>query len=87
MNLRKFESLTPDQQKALLTAAHEAAVAQRKLNRDQESQDLAAIKAAGVQVTENIDKKEFAKIVLEPVKEEYVKKFGSDVVDAIQKLQ
>jgi TRAP-type C4-dicarboxylate transport system substrate-binding protein len=87
MNLRKFKALTPEQQQALLTAAHEAAVAQRKLNRDQESQDLAAIKAAGVQVTENIDKKAFAKIVLEPTKSEYVKKFGADTVDAILKLQ
>jgi tripartite ATP-independent transporter DctP family solute receptor len=87
MNLPKFQALTPDQQQALLDAAHEAAVYQRDLNRQQADQDLATIKEAGVEVVESVDKAPFKAAVYEPVKATYVEQFGSDLVDAIEKLR
>ncbi len=86
MNLNKFKSLPADQQAVILKAAHEAAVYQRKLNRDQEGQDLATIEQAGVKVTQDIDRQKFKSMVFDPCKEAYVKQFGAETVDAISKL-
>ena len=85
MNLPKFQSLTPEQQQAILDAAQEAATYQRDLNRQQASQDLATIKEAGVEVVEEVDKDAFKSVVYEPVKATYVEQFGPDLVDAIEK--
>jgi tripartite ATP-independent transporter DctP family solute receptor len=83
MNLKKFNSLAPDLQKALLEAAHEAGLFQRDANTKQESDNLAKIKAAGVEVVENIDTGAFKKIVYEPVTKTYTDQYGSEVVDEI----
>ena len=84
MNLRKFEGLTDEQQQVVLDAAHEAAIYQRQLNRDQEADDLAAIKKAGVEVIEDVDKEAFKKVVYEPVKATYAREFGTDLLDRIE---
>jgi TRAP-type transport system periplasmic protein len=84
MNLARFESLDPDIQEALVTAAREAADHQRRLNREQEDDDLAAIEAAGVEVVREVDADAFREIAFEAVKATYVSEFGSDLVDAIE---
>ncbi|GIX08808.1 TRAP transporter substrate-binding protein [Elioraea sp.] len=87
MNLARFRALPEAQQKALVDAAREAAIYQRRLNREQEGQDLAAIKAAGVEVVERVDTEAFRRLALEPVKAAYVAQHGAALVDAILALR
>lgn len=87
MNLDKFRSLTEQQQEAMVTAAREAAELQRKLNREQDDEGLAEIKAAGVEVIEDVDREAFKAMAFEPVSQTYVDQHGRDVLDAIQALQ
>lgn len=84
MNLKKYEELKPEYQKALHDALQEAEVWQRKLNRDIEGQVLAKMKAAGLQVEEKPDREAFQKIVADAAAEEYVKKFGRETLDKIR---
>ena len=83
MNLSKFESLPEDHQEALLTAAKEAAVYQRELNRDQDDEGLADIQEAGVEVIEEVDRDAFREAVFGEVSATYVEEHGSDILDAI----
>lgn len=83
MNLARFRALPEAHQKALLDAARDAAVLQRRLNRDQEGQDLATIKAAGVEVVERVDTEAFRRLAFEPVKATFVAQHGSALIDAI----
>ncbi|MFP5405853.1 MAG: TRAP transporter substrate-binding protein [Gammaproteobacteria bacterium] len=83
MNLAKFNSLAPELQKALLESAHEAGLFQREANRKQESDNLAKIKAAGVEVVENIDTAPFKKLAYEPVTKTYTDQYGREVLDEI----
>jgi TRAP-type transport system periplasmic protein len=87
MNLSRFEALEPELQEALLTAAREARDYQRNLNREQEAGDLETIKAAGVEVVEEVDTEAFRKAVFDQVKATYEAEFGSELVDAIVDLQ
>jgi len=87
MNLRKFKALTPEQQKILLDAAHEAAVYQRGLNRDQAASDLKAIKAAGTIVNEDVDREALKKAIYEPVKKDYTDQFGTELIEKIEALR
>lgn len=87
MNLAKFRALPEAQQKALLEAAREAAVYQRRLNREQEGQDLATIKAAGVEVVEQVDTEAFRRLAFEPVKAAFVALHGAALIDAILALR
>ncbi len=84
MNLKKFEELKPEYQKALHEALHEAAVWQRRLDRELEGKALAKMKAAGLQVEDRPDVEAFRKIVADAVAEDYVKKFGREILDRIR---
>lgn len=84
MNLKKYQELKPEHQKALLEAMAEARDWDRKLNRELEGQALVKIKAAGVQVEETPDREAFRRVVADATAEEYVKKFGGDVLDKIR---
>jgi TRAP-type transport system periplasmic protein len=87
MNLQRFNALDPELQEALVTAAREAADYQRRLNREQEGDDLDAIKAAGVEVTEEVDRDAFREVVFDKVKASYEAEFGGELVEAIVDLQ
>jgi tripartite ATP-independent transporter DctP family solute receptor len=87
MNLKKYQELKPEQQKALHEALREAAAWQRKLNREVEGQALKNMRAAGLQVEENPDREAFRKIVADAAAEEYVKRFGKDTLSKIQNLR
>jgi TRAP-type C4-dicarboxylate transport system substrate-binding protein len=87
MNLRKFKALTPEQQKILLDAAHEAAVYQRGLNRDQAASDLKTIKDAGTAVNEDVDREALKKAIYEPVKKDYTDQFGTELIEKIEALR
>jgi tripartite ATP-independent transporter DctP family solute receptor len=87
MNLAKFNALPADQQKAVLDAAHEAAVFQRQLNDKQEAENLGKIKAAGVEVVEQPDIEAFRKMVAAPVAKTYTDKFGRGILDRIEQTK
>lgn len=84
MNLKKYQELKPEQQKALHEALRESAAWQRKLNRDVEGQALKNMRAAGLQIEENPDREAFRKVVSDAAAEEYVKRFGKDNLNKIQ---
>ena len=87
MNLPKFRSLAPAQQQALVEAAREAAVYQRKLNRDIEGDSLAKMKQAGLAVVENVDQEPFRRALGDKIRQTYAEKFGSDILDAIDRAR
>jgi tripartite ATP-independent transporter DctP family solute receptor len=87
MNLAKFNALPADQQKAVLDAAHDAAVFQRGLNEKQEAENLGKIKAAGVEVVDKIDTEAFRKVVAAPVAKAYADKFGREILDRIEQTK
>jgi TRAP-type transport system periplasmic protein len=87
MNLAKFNALTPEQQTVILDAAKEAAVQQRKMNRDIEGENLAKMKQAGLAVVEKVDPKPFQDALGDKIKKIYVDRFGPDLVDAIEKAK
>jgi TRAP-type transport system periplasmic protein len=84
MNLKKFQELTPEQQKILQESLQEATSWDRKYNRELDVKALAAMKAAGVQIEENPDREAFRRVVAEPTAAEYAKKFGTGVLDKIR---
>jgi tripartite ATP-independent transporter DctP family solute receptor len=85
MNLKKFQSLSPAQQKVLETTATEVIRDQRAANRKIEDGDLAKLRAAGMQVVTEFPRADFRAKVYGPVKADYVAKFGPALVDAIEK--
>jgi tripartite ATP-independent transporter DctP family solute receptor len=87
MNLARFEALDEDLQEALVTAAREAAAYQRDLNREQEEGDLQAIREAGVEITEDVDRDAFRDAVFDRVKATYEEQFGPELVQAIVAAQ
>ena len=57
---------------------------ERKLNRQFDVEALAKMKAAGMQIEENPDREALQKIVADATAEEYVKKFGKDILERIK---
>lgn len=87
MSLAKFNSLAPEQQSAILEAARDAAIYQRKLNRDIEGDNLAKMKQAGLTVVERVDSKPFQDVLGDKIRKTYADRFGSDLLDAIDKAR
>jgi tripartite ATP-independent transporter DctP family solute receptor len=83
MNRAKFDGLSPEHQGAIMTAATEAAVMQRKLNREQDADGIADIKAGGVEIIEDVDRDAFKATVFESVSGNYAKENGRELLDAI----
>jgi tripartite ATP-independent transporter DctP family solute receptor len=87
MNLAKFNKLPPDQQKVLRDVVREAGIHQRELNARQESENLAKIKDAGVEVNSDVDIAAFRKLAYEPVTKTYTDQHGREMVEAILATQ
>lgn len=87
MNLKKYQELKPEYQKAFHEAMREAAAWQRKLNRDVEGQALKNMRAAGLQIEEKPDREAFRKIVADLAAEEYVKRFGRETLTQIRNVR
>lgn len=83
MNLNRFNGLPPEHRKALLESALEAARYQRDLNAKQEGDNLAKIKAAGVQVNEKVDVAAFRKAAYDQVTKSYTDAHGVEIVNRI----
>jgi len=73
MSLKKFKGLKPEYQKVILDAALQAAAFERKLIRDNEAKQLAALKEQGMVVSE-VDKAIFVE-AMATVYDEFGKKY------------
>lgn len=71
MNLRKFSSLTEEQQGILVAAARESALLQRSLNEQAYDSHLQTLKDAGMEIIEDIDDAPFKAVVVKPTWEEF----------------
>lgn len=87
MNKKKFDSLKPEQQKALIEATQAAGSYQRELIKKNEAADIAFLRANGMQVEENVSLEPFRKLVAEPIKQMFVEKYGPQLIDAIQQTK
>ncbi len=76
MSTDKFNSLTEDQQKAILEAAQEAGVYEREVSAEAEQKDLETIRAAGVEVNIVEDMTPFREAV-GPVYDQFKGDFGT----------
>jgi tripartite ATP-independent transporter DctP family solute receptor len=82
MSLTTWKKLSPDQQKAVLRAAREAAQFERDYDNDNEKKWLKELEAKGMKVT-TPDPKPFLAAV-KPVYDAYGPKLGKDLIEAIQ---
>jgi TRAP-type C4-dicarboxylate transport system substrate-binding protein len=87
MNLAKFKALSPQQQAMFIKAAKEGAIAERQNNASLETESLAAIRKAGVEVIENVNTEPFRATAYEPVRKMYVDKFGGDILAKIDAMK
>jgi TRAP-type transport system periplasmic protein len=81
MSMVTWKKLKPDQQKAVMRAAQEAAQYEREFNNSSEAQWMKDLAAKGM-VIDTPDLAPFLKAV-KPVYDTYSQKFGKDLVDAI----
>ena len=87
MNKKRFDGLAPAQQQALVEAARLAATFHRELNRRGEAEDIAYLKANGMQVEEKVDAAPFRRLVAEPVRQAFAEKHGTQLLDEIDKVR
>ncbi|MHC5348235.1 TRAP transporter substrate-binding protein [Metapseudomonas furukawaii] len=83
MNLEKFRALPDDQQRVLVEAAREAGTLQRRLNAENESRVLAALRDKGMQVETEVDREAFRAVVAAPLREAFSARHGRQLLDAI----
>lgn len=83
MNLKKFNSLPKAQQAILIDAAKTMATNLRNTHQKLEADQLKELQASGMQVITDLDVRPFQKIVAEKTREDYIKSFGSDLLNKI----
>ncbi|MEO8751952.1 MAG: TRAP transporter substrate-binding protein [Casimicrobiaceae bacterium] len=83
MNKAKWDALAPADKQAFAEAAKEAVKANRARIDDDERKVVAELKAHGMIVVENVDKKKFQD-ALAPTFVEFGKKFGQDNIDRLR---
>ena len=83
MNKTVFDGMPANYQKILVDSAREAAQYQRELNAQNESQILAGLKKAGMQV-DQVDMTPFRAIVYDAVRKQYAEKNGPELLNAIE---
>lgn len=83
MNLKKYNGLTPEQQKVISEVAAEATAYQRKLSIEKEAGILADLKKRGMEINDDVDKAAFQKAVMSTW-DSFIKKFGDGMVKKIQ---
>lgn len=83
MSKKVYDSLTPEQQKAIKEAAVEGMAKQREFWADFEGKAVEELKTKGIAFNDVPDLTPFAEKV-KPVWEGYISKFGKELIDAIQ---
>ncbi|WP_301099684.1 TRAP transporter substrate-binding protein [Otariodibacter sp.] len=86
MNKTKFDSLSPEIQKAIVESAQEAGKYQRQLNLDNEKGIIDKLKKEGVEVIEEVDNKPFKAIIEADVRKSFIEKNGDSLVKQIDAL-
>ncbi len=86
MNKAKFDALSPELQQALLEASQEAAQFQRDLNLKNETEIVAELRKAGVEVTDKVESDLFKSAIEAEVRQDFVKKHGTALVEKIDVL-
>jgi len=81
MSLKAFNNLPKDIQKMMLDTAMECATYERNLLRDNESKQLAELKAKGMQVS--VPNKKPFRDAATPVYKEFESQFGKETIDKI----
>lgn len=87
MNKAKFDALPPAHQKALQEAALEGARHHRDLNRKVTDANLLQLKQKGMTVEETVDTAGFRKAVAAPIRQQFVSKYGVELVSAVDRLR
>jgi TRAP-type C4-dicarboxylate transport system substrate-binding protein len=82
MSKRRYDSLTPDQQRAVRKAGRKAVVAARRLNTQNTKYLIAKLKEKGMKVNEVRDPKAF-RAKVNPVYEEFRPTIGSKMLDGV----
>ncbi|MCI0756379.1 TRAP transporter substrate-binding protein [Teichococcus vastitatis] len=83
MSKRRFEALPAAQQEAVMAVANSITPQQRAMNEAADAQALAELKERGMAVVEAPDRDAMAAMVAEPVRRDFVERFGSELPDAI----
>lgn len=83
MNKAKFDALPAAQQQLLVDSAREAGRLQRQMNADNDAQILKDLQEKGMQVEPTVDRDAFRAVVSAPLREEFTKQHGSELLDAI----
>lgn len=86
MNKAKFDSLSPELQKAVLESAKEAGAFQRQLNIDNEKQIVSDLRKHGVEVIETIDQAPFKAVVEAKVRQSFIDKNGDELIKKVDAL-
>ncbi|OOF67324.1 TRAP transporter substrate-binding protein [Rodentibacter caecimuris] len=86
MNKAKFDSLSPELQKAVLASAQEAGKYQRQLNFENEKSIIEKLQKAGIEVIENIDNTPFKSAIETEVRKAFIEKHGEALVKQIDEL-
>jgi TRAP-type transport system periplasmic protein len=86
MNKRKFDALTPEQQKIITEESQNAAKMQREINSNDEGKIVSDLKQKGIQVVEKVDEKQFYDVVFADVAKEYTTKHGSSLLSQIDAI-
>src|SRR5665648_27925 len=79
INPNKFQSLTPELQSALVDAANEAGIYERKILRKREAEEIEFLKTKGLIINENPDKQAWREAT-KGVYKEFGKKLGEDLI-------
>ncbi|WP_099612235.1 DctP family TRAP transporter solute-binding subunit [Vibrio fujianensis] len=83
MNLRKFNGLSPEQQKIIEEVSAEAIAMQRKLSIEKEDEMIALLEAEGMQVNRDVDGAAFQETI-QPVWNAYIEKHGDTMINKIK---
>ncbi|SBS38407.1 2,3-diketo-L-gulonate-binding periplasmic protein YiaO precursor [Marinomonas spartinae] len=82
MNLKKFNKLSPENQKIIMSSAKDAIAMQRKLSVDKEAKMISELEAHGMKVNRDVDTAAFQKAV-KPVWNAFIKQYGDKMVNEI----
>jgi len=83
MNLNRWKSLTPEQQKIIMDGAAAATRFQRDLLKKENAKRLRLLKESGMKVVEDIDRKPLREMVYDKVKASYESEHGTELTSAI----
>lgn len=86
MNKKRFDSLTPENQKIILEEAANAAKFQRDLNAKSEQTAVDTLRAKGMKIVDSPNKAAIREIVREPTRQLFIEKNGDELLKKIEVL-